>query len=168
LGIAKGETADLGYLVDWNQAAVPWASLWTLKAELAAAGIHFTPSQYLTLAPATPRCSAGCPFAMMAAGGWTFNGPGYEPSGEPLFQMGATWNVGLYASPAMDSLIRTVQTSDRLSAFHAYANYTATQLPVIWLPAPYSVAAVSRKLRGVRQSPVGSFFPEYWYFEKRS
>jgi peptide/nickel transport system substrate-binding protein len=166
-GVARGETADLGAVADWSAVAGPGALTPIIRSDLAAAGIHITvfwPGGLLGPAPCTaPHCAT----AMMYLEGWTFNGPGYEPSGEPLFQTGAPWNYGLYSSPVMDSLIKAVQTSDSLGTFHAYANYTATQLPVIWLPAPYSVAAVNRNLRGVTQSPIGSFYPEYWYFARR-
>jgi peptide/nickel transport system substrate-binding protein len=162
-GIARRETADLGQAADWS--GTPTMSI--VAAELAAAGIHLTSGPGNELLGLEPCTAARCYAAMMYVGTWTFNGPGYEPSGELLFQTGASSNYGLYSSPVMDSLIRAVQASNRLTTFHAYANYTATQLPVIWLPTPYSVAVVSRKLRGVTQSPVGSFYPEYWYFEKR-
>ncbi len=165
--IARGERADLGVAVDSTGTPYLAATMWTVGAELAGAGIHISPEfpeSLLSPVPCTPKA---CTTAMIYLGYWTFNGPGYEPSGEPLFQTGAEWNYGDYSSPAMDALIRAVQTSNSLTVFHDYANYTASQLPVIWMPVPYSVVAVSAKLRGVTQSPLGSFFPEYWYFEKR-
>jgi peptide/nickel transport system substrate-binding protein len=166
-GVVRGKTADLGYAMDWEPLPSPAATMTAVGAELAVGGIHITPVFGDGLiGPAQcagPTCQAG----LMNIGSWTFSGPGYEPSGEPLFQTGAAWNYGLYSSTAMDSLITAVQSSASLTAFHAYANYTATQLPVIWLPVPYSIVAVRERLRGVTQSPLGSFYPEYWYFAKQ-
>ena len=166
-GIAKGLTANLGAVANWQWTIAPQGqTMMIVQAGLASAGIHislFDPGGLLGPAPcAAPWCEA----AMAYVGGWVFNGPGYAPTGEPLFQTGASWNLGLYSSATMDSLISAVQTSNNVSVFRAYADYTATQLPVIWLPTPYSVVAVSTRLRGVTQSPLGSFYPEYWYFAR--
>lgn len=165
-GISLGKTADLGIATDWDTLPSPGATMTAVSDELAGAGIRVTSAFGGGLIGPSPCAAPTCQTAMMAVGGWIFSGPGYEPSGEPLFQTGAAWNYGLYSSATMDSLIRSVQTSNGLSAFHAYANYTATQLPVIWLPVPYSIVAVQERLRGVSQSPLGSFYPEYWYFAK--
>ena len=42
-----------------------------------------------------PRCK----WQALNFGGWNFNGPGFEPTGEPLFQTGATSNAGSYSDP---------------------------------------------------------------------
>lgn len=167
-GISKGLKANLGFAGQWTSYAFPHQSpMGIVRAGLAAAGIHLSGAFIGTALPFGPLpCLSNCMIAMQSVGGWQFNGPGYAPTGEPLFQTGGNWNLGAYSSPEMDSLINAVQASDSIAAFHAYANYTATQLPVIWLPNTYSVVAVSSGLRGVTQNPLGSFYPEYWYFAK--
>jgi peptide/nickel transport system substrate-binding protein len=165
--IIKGERADLGLAADWSDTPYMAATMKAVGAGLGAAGIHIMPRFPVTLLGPAPCAAAQCTTAMIYLGDWTFNGPGYEPSGELLFQTGAAWNYGLYSSPQMDTLIRSVQDNASLTVFHDYASYTATQLPVIWLPVPYYVVAVRTKLRGVTQSPLGSLYPEYWYLEKR-
>ena len=164
-GIKHGQKADLGPAAQWAGGYPPHSTMGLVRAGLAAARIHISVVDPETLVGPAP-CSAPCLAGLQYVGGWAFNGPGYAPTGELLFQTGASWNLGLYSSAEMDSLISDVQASDSLSVFHAYANYTAAQLPVIWLPAPYSVVAVNLRLRGVTQSPLASLFPEYWYLTR--
>jgi peptide/nickel transport system substrate-binding protein len=99
-------------------------------------------------------------------GGWSYNGPGYEPTGEPLFQTGAGSNSGSYSNPVEDSLISLTHTDSSLALFRQYATYTAQQVPYIWMPQYYQVQAVSSDLKGVTFNPLGTFLPEYWYFSK--
>jgi peptide/nickel transport system substrate-binding protein len=97
-------------------------------------------------------------------GGWIF-APDYYPSGEDLFQTGASSNAGTYSVPKADSLIKaTTQGNADLSA---YQNYLAQQLPVVWQPNPVTVAEVNKKLVGV--TPINALLtlnPEDWYFTK--
>jgi len=169
-GVGRGRTANLGFAAAWSDGpAQPSQSpMGIVRTDLAAAGIRVSVSYPVTLIGPAPCAAPDCSAAMQYVGGWEFDGPGYAPTGEPLFQTDASWNLGLYSSAQMNSLISAAQTSNRRSAFHAYANYTATQLPVIWLPDPYSVVAVSQRLREVAQSPLSSFYPEYWYFTSAS
>ena len=66
----------------------------------------------------------------------------------------------------MDSLISQTHTSDSLATFKNYATYTAQQLPFIWMPNAYSVAATSSKIANVGNNPLFTLLPEYWYFTK--
>jgi peptide/nickel transport system substrate-binding protein len=95
-----------------------------------------------------------------------YNGPGYEPTGEPLFQTGAGSNSGSYSNPTEDSLIAQTHTSNSLAVFDKYATYTAEQLPFVWMPTNYAIEAVNSKLKNVAFNPVGTLLPEYWYFTK--
>ena len=81
-------------------------------------------------APMGPKCNV----QVFAFGGWVFNGPGFEPTGEPLFATGAGSNSGNYSDPKMDKLITATHTSSSMSAFQQYATYGAQQLPFIWAP----------------------------------
>ena len=85
-------------------------------------------------APMGPKCNV----QVFAFGGWAFNGPGFEPTGEPLFATGAGSNSGNYSDPKMDQLITATHTSSSMTTFHDYATYGAQQLPFIWAPNPYS------------------------------
>jgi peptide/nickel transport system substrate-binding protein len=99
-------------------------------------------------------------------GGWVFNGPGFAPTGEPLFQTGAASNSGSYSSAQMDTLIKGAQVTSNISAFHSYATYAAQQLPYLFNPTPYTIQAEKATLKGVTYNPYFTFLPEYWYFIK--
>jgi len=96
-------------------------------------------------------------------GGWLY-APDYYPSGEPLYLTGAGSNSGLYSSPTMDTLIKqTLSSNVKLTAF---ANYTATNLPVLWDPLNYGTFEISKSLK----SSIGfkdvllTGTPEYFHY----
>jgi peptide/nickel transport system substrate-binding protein len=107
-----------------------------------------------------------CAVQVFAFGGWGFNGPGFEPTGEPLFATGAGSNSGNYSDPKMDQLINATHTDSAMSTFVNYATYGAQQLPFIWAPNPYAIQAVSSSLHGVTFNALYTLLPEYWYFTK--
>ena len=111
--------------------------------------------------PCTPSESR-CRWTFLYLGGWLFNGPGFEPTGEPLYATGSPNNSGSYSNPKMDRLINATHTSNSLSTFVAYASYTAEQVPSYWLPFSVATEAVSKHMRNVSQNPLDTFLPEYW------
>jgi hypothetical protein len=46
--------------------------------------------------------------------------------------------------------------------FHNYADYTATQVPVLWMPWQTSITAVSNNLHNATWSPFLTWFPQFW------
>jgi peptide/nickel transport system substrate-binding protein len=169
-GITKGQQLKLTYVYSTGQAAV--TAMWqAYKSEASQAGIdiNLVGQAFNTIvgeaapcAPMGPKCAV----QVFAYGGWVFDGPGFEPTGEPLFATGAGSNAGNYSDPKMDSLINATHTSSSLSVFHDYAAYGAQQLPFVWNPNEYTVQAVSSKLHDVTFSPLFTLLPEYWYFTK--
>jgi peptide/nickel transport system substrate-binding protein len=142
-----------------------------LKSDMEQAGVPLTlvPQSFNTIIGESSPCKptdAGCKWGALNFGGWNFNGPGFEPTGEPLFATGASSNSGSYTDPTEDKLIGLTHTSNSLSAFQQYAAYTAQQLPFIWFPNFYSVVAVNSKLANVAQNPLADVLPEYWNFTK--
>jgi peptide/nickel transport system substrate-binding protein len=141
-----------------------------LKSDYSEAGIdvNLVPQSFNTIISESQPCkpaAAVCKWQALYFGGWSYNGPGYEPTGEPLYETGATSNAGSYSSPEEDSLINQTHTSNSLSVFQSYATYTAEQLPgVIYMPDYYNVMAVSSKLASVGFSPLDTTLPEDWYF----
>ncbi len=138
-----------------------------LKSGFASAGIQLTPAgeTFDTLLGDTQPCTPSesrCSWTFLYLGAWLFNGPGFEPTGEPLYQTGVANNSGSYSNTTMDALINATHTSSSLSAFDAYANYTAVQEPSLWMPLGTTTFANSNGLHNVTQSPVLNFFPEYW------
>jgi len=169
-GIKQGQQLKLTYLYSTGQAAV--TAMWqTYKSDASKAGIDINlvgesfnsiVGQAAPCAPMGPKCAV----QVFAYGGWAFDGPGFEPTGEPLFATGAGSNAGNYSDAKMDSLISATHTSSSLSVFHDYATYGAQQLPFIWDPNPYTIQAITSKLHGVTFSPLFTLLPEYWYFNK--
>lgn len=142
----------------------------TYKSDAAKAGVQISlvGQSFNTIIGESAPCSPGpkCTWDVLMYGGWAFNGPGFEPTGEPLFQTGAGSNSGSYSNPTEDNLINATHTSSSLTVFHQYAAYTAQQLPYIWMPNEYYIEAVSSKLQNVTFNPLYTLLPEYWYFTK--
>jgi peptide/nickel transport system substrate-binding protein len=140
------------------------------KSDATQAGIaiNLVPQSFNTIIGETTPCSPGpkCTWDILNFGGWNFNGPGFEPTGEPLFETGASSNPGSYSDPTEDKLINETHTSSSLSVFDQYATYTAQQLPFINLPNSYAVQAVNSKLANVNFNPLFTWLPEYWNFTK--
>jgi peptide/nickel transport system substrate-binding protein len=144
-----------------------------VKSGFSQAGIQLTAQgeTFDTLLGDTQPCTPSesrCKWTFLYLGGWDFNGPGFEPTGEPLFQTGAPNNSGSYSNPEMDSLIAATHTSSSSSAFYSYADYTAEQVPSFWLPWPVATVAVSNGLHHVAQNPLSMFYPEYWTCSQKS
>jgi peptide/nickel transport system substrate-binding protein len=140
------------------------------KSDATQAGvqINLVPQSFNTIIGETTPCSPGpkCTWDILNFGGWNFNGPGFEPTGEPLFETGASSNPGSYSDSQEDKLINETHTSSSLGVFDQYAAYTAQQLPFIWLPNAYAIQAVSSKLANVNFNPLFTWLPEYWNFTK--
>jgi peptide/nickel transport system substrate-binding protein len=142
------------------------------KSDLSEGGISVTlvPQSFNTIIGESQPCkpsAAACKWQGLFFGGWNYNGPGYEPTGEPLYQTGATSNAGSYSDPQMDNLINLSHTSSSLSVFDQYGTYAAQQLPaVIYFPDYYNIMAVNSKLANVGFNPLATILPEYWYFTK--
>ena len=95
-------------------------------------------------------------------GGWVFN----HPTGENLFQSGATSNFSNYPDARADELIAKTVTSDDLDALYEYQEYISEQVPVIFMPTfPRRLWEVASNLRGVTPiNPYGVINPENWYY----
>jgi peptide/nickel transport system substrate-binding protein len=110
--------------------------------------------------------SPKCPSQLLAYGSWVFNGPGFLPTGEPLFASGASSNSGSFSNPEVDNLITQTHTNGSAATMHAYATYTNEQAPYIWLPNAYTVAATVNTLHNVGFSGFANLLPEFWYQTK--
>ena len=172
-GAGPGVTAGskLSLTMDYAtgvQAFQEEVSVYKSDASQAGIAINLVPQSFNTIIGETTPCSPGpkCTWDILNFGGWNFNGPGFEPTGEPLFETGASSNSGSYTDPQEDKLINETHTSSSISVFDQYAAYTAQQLPFIWLPNSYAVQAVSSKLANVAFNPLFTQLPEYWTFTK--
>ena len=143
-----------------------------LRSDLAQAGIQLklVPQPLGTILgesrPCAPAATA-CDWQALYFGGRNFSGPGFEPTGEPLFQTGSASNAGGYSDPQENNLINLTHTSNSLSVFQQYATYTAQQLPgVIFTPNHYNVMAVNSRLANVGFNPLATVLPEFWNFTR--
>jgi peptide/nickel transport system substrate-binding protein len=169
-GIPKGQQMKMTFVYSTGQAAV--TAMWeTYKSDASQAGIDVVlqgqtfNSIIAESAPCTPM-GPKCNVQVFAFGGWLFNGPGFEPTGEPLFATGAGSNSGNYSDPTMDNLINQTHTNSSSSIFDSYATFGSQQLPFIWNPNPYAIQAVRSNLHGVTFNALDTLLPEYWYFTK--
>ena len=171
-GITKGEQLKMTFIYSTGVAAAT-ATYQAIKSEESQVGIDVTlvgqsfdtiVGEDAPCAPMGPKCNV----QVFAYGGWSFDGPGFEPTGEPLFATGAESNSGNYSDPEMDKLIQETHTSNSLAVFHQYATYGANQLPFMWVPEPnpFGIQAVTSKLKNVTFNPLFTLVPEYWYFTK--
>lgn len=169
-GVKKGTQAKFSMLYT-SGVSVQADQVDILKSGLAQAGIQLSPTgeTFDTLLGDTVPCKptqASCKWDFLYLGGWLFNGPGFLPTGEPLYLSSSPNNSGSYSDPKMDALIKATQTSASLNVFHSYANYTAQQVPALWMPWQTSVTAVSNNLHNAHWSPFLTWYPQYWTCSK--
>ena len=112
--------------------------------------------------PCTPD-QATCGWQMANWGGGWIYAPDYLPTGESLFTTGAGANSGSYSDPKMDKLIEATQTQNGTEPLFKYQDYAAEQLPVIYQPNSYTIAATSTSVGGVVYNPLLTLLPEYWF-----
>jgi peptide/nickel transport system substrate-binding protein len=136
-----------------------------LASSASTIGIDLTLAQqpYTTLTTAMYSCVAathvGCGWQLDADLGWVYYG---YPSGDQVFQAGATGNAGGYSNAKANRLIRDTLTGSGLGAMFNYENYLAQQVPVIYLPTPpYQITVYKTVLHGVTpQDPSLNIYPE--------
>jgi peptide/nickel transport system substrate-binding protein len=168
-GIAKGAQAK--FTMDYASGIASFTQtveIYKSDASKAGIDINLVAKTFVTLIGSdTPQHNN---WQMSFYGQWVYNGPGFIPTGEPLFQTGSFTNAGSYSSPTEDKLISEVQTasstSNFLNLFHQYAAYTSEQQPIIFFPQSYAIVADKSTLKNVGFNPYLTTFPQYWYFVK--
>jgi peptide/nickel transport system substrate-binding protein len=171
-GIKKGQPLKLTYVYSTGIAAAT-ATWQAIQSDASKVGIsiNLVGQSFNTIigesapcAPMGPKCAV----QVFAYGGWAFDGPGFLPTGEPLFATGAGSNSGNYSNPTMDSLINQTHSSGSLAVFDRYATYASQQLPFLWVPVPnpFEIIAANSKLHNVAFNAMFTLLPEYWYFTK--
>jgi peptide/nickel transport system substrate-binding protein len=143
------------------------------KTDAASAGIDITLTQlpvltiYGDMAPCT---GASCPTWQLGTWGvgWTYF-PDYYPTGDEIFETGATGNFGDYNNATNNANILATElatVSQTQGSLNTYQKYLAKQLPVLWTPnADYQLTLVKNGLHGVLpQSPVLMIEPDTWYW----
>jgi peptide/nickel transport system substrate-binding protein len=108
--------------------------------------------------------AASCGWQLLDFG---YLGYGLDPAGT-MFSTDSILNKGGYANPEEDSLIDATEYGSSNSAFGTYENFTAEQLPFLWLPNPFMVFVYKKNLAGV--TPCNPFScqsnPQVWSYVK--
>jgi peptide/nickel transport system substrate-binding protein len=140
----------------------------------AQAGIKITlkSEPFNTLVATTGTCNAQSHPAATCYD-WQLQQYGYntyyaDPNGAGMFNTGGINNYGGYSSPEMDKLINATEYGSSPTAFFAYEDYAARQLPLLWLPLGFQVFVYKSNLAGVAPTnPIDALYnPEVWYYTK--
>lgn len=172
-GVTAGEKLQFQLLyasgsADYDQMN---AAIQTSEAQ---GGIHLTlkAEPFNTLVATTSTCNAQSHPAS-TCNNWQLQQFGYQPysvdpNGSGIFNTNAVSNYGGYSSPQMDQLINQTEYGSSSSAFFAYEDYAARQLPWLWLPNQSSVFVYKSNLAGFAPSSPFNFVlnPEVWYYVK--
>jgi peptide/nickel transport system substrate-binding protein len=170
-GITAGEPLQFQLLYASGTAAFDQQNA-AIQSSEAAGGIRLTlkSEPFNTLVGNLGICnqqshSTGCNWQLMQFGYSPYSS---DPSGAGMFNTDAIGNNGGYASPEMDNLINATEYGSSQSAFYAYEDYAARQLPELWLPLQADVFVYKKNLGGV--TPTNPFSatvnPEVWYYTK--
>jgi peptide/nickel transport system substrate-binding protein len=144
-----------------------------IQATEALAGIKVTlkPEPFNTINSTTGYCNAKshpnstCSWQLQDYG---YNPYSLDPSGAGMFNTDAVGNYGGYSSPKLDALINATEYGSSPSAFFAYEDYAAQQLPYLWIPDESGIFIYKKNLAGAFPSnPFSATLnPEVWYFTK--
>jgi peptide/nickel transport system substrate-binding protein len=136
-------------------------------------GIHIVlkAEPFNTLVATTGTCNAASHPNSTCS--WQLQQFGYEPysvdpTGSGIFNTDGNNNYGGYSSPQMDQLINQTEYGSDPSAFYAYEDYAAKELPWLWLPNQDTVIVYKKNLAGVVPASPFDFTlnPEVWYYVK--
>jgi peptide/nickel transport system substrate-binding protein len=104
---------------------------------------------------------------------WQLVDFGYDPydlypAGDGIFNTDSNGNQGGYSSAEEDSLISETEYGGSAQTFFAYEDYTAEQLPWLWVPLPSNIQVYKSNLAGYAPlNPfTGGLNPEDWYYTK--
>jgi peptide/nickel transport system substrate-binding protein len=142
-----------------------------IQSSEAQAGVKLSlkPEPFNTLVANVGTCTASSHPASTC--GWQLSDVGYDPyqlypAGSGFFNTGGPNNQGGYSSTEMDNLINATEYGSGTSAFFAYEDYAARQLPWLWLPNQSFLQVYKSNLNGF--TPVNPFSgglnPEVWSF----
>jgi peptide/nickel transport system substrate-binding protein len=171
-GVAAGEKLQFQLLYASGSAYYDQMNA-AIQTSEAQDGIHIVlkAEPFNTLVATTGTCNAQSHPASTCS--WQLQQFGYEPysldpNGSGIFNSDAANNYGGYSSPEMDQLINETEYGSSSSAFYAYEDYAAEQLPWLWLPNQSSVFVYKSNLAGfVPSSPFDfTLNPEVWYYVK--
>jgi peptide/nickel transport system substrate-binding protein len=169
-GITKGTQLSLSII--WASGTPALDDTFNAEiADWASIGIKFSHTE-ATFNDVIADCEAGTTYEICSwGGGWSY-APDYYPSGETLFAPGGGFNVGDYSNATETADIKA--TTFGTASLKAYAEETASQLPVLFQPEADPTGEIAKNLKakdvnginGLAQNPLQNFMPEYLYFSK--
>ena len=145
----------------------------SIQSTESAAGVKIVldPVPFNTIVSTTGYCNAKSHPTSTCS--WQLQDYGYnpytlDPNGSGQFNTDGYGNYGGYSSAEEDKLINATQYGSQSSAFYAYEDYTAQQLPYLWLPNESGVFVYKKNLAGITPwNPFsGTLNPELWYYTK--
>jgi peptide/nickel transport system substrate-binding protein len=171
-GIAAGQALSFQLLYSSGQASMDEQEA-AIQSSEGQGGIKLTlkSEPFNTLVGQFGDCSASSHPAATCS--WQLVDEGYipydlYPTGASLFNTGGINNDGGYSSPEENSLIDATEYGSSTQAFYQYEDYTAEQLPWLWLPLETNIWVYKSNLGGFAPlNPVsGGLNPEAWYYTK--
>lgn len=178
-GISAGEA--ISFNIDYQSGVSTLQSeMNDLEAQAKKVGIAInltthTFNQVISTATQCQPTQATCKWTAENWGaGWIY-APDFLPTGEELFQNGASANYSNYSNSQMNSLIAATvygPASQEKQAITAYAQFAETHLPVVYGPTSIGTyqgdagTLVSNKLGGYTPNAFGYMTPENWYLTK--
>jgi peptide/nickel transport system substrate-binding protein len=171
-GISKGTKLEFTLIYSSGTATTDEMNA-AIQSSEAAAGItiNLKSEPFDTIAGEIGDCSASshpaseCNWQLVEYG---YNPYTLYPDGNAMFNTGGTGDYGGYSNSTEDSLINQTVHGSSASAFFSYENFTAQQLPYLWLPLEDVVFVYKSDLAGFTPlNPVsGGLNPEDWYYVK--
>jgi peptide/nickel transport system substrate-binding protein len=171
-GIAAGQPLQFSLLYSSGIASFDQQNA-AIQSSEAAAGVKIVlkPEPFNTIVATTGYCNAQT--HPVSTCSWQLQDYGYnpytlDPNGAGLFNTDGYGNYGGYSSAEENSLINATEYGSSSSAFYAYENYTAEQLPFLWLPNSSGLFVYRKNLAGITPwNPFsGTLNPEVWYYTK--
>jgi peptide/nickel transport system substrate-binding protein len=171
-GITAGERLEFTLVLPSGDTSLEQQNA-AIQSTEAAAGvkINLRTESFKTIVATAGICTAGSHPA--ATCGWQLQDYGYDPykldpSGAGIFSTGGFNNFGGYSNAKEDQLIDATEHGSSRAAFYAYEDYTARQLPVLWLPNTSELFVYRKNLAGITPwNPFSATFnPEVWYHTK--
>jgi len=171
-GIAKGAALSFQLLYSSGTTSTDeeFAAIQSSE-EQAGIKISLKPEPFNTLVSTVGLCNGSSHPAATCS--WQLVSYGYSPyelypASDGLFNTDGPDNQGGYSSAEEDTLINETEFGGSTQSFFAYEDYTAQQLPQLWLPLPSNIQVYKSNL--ANYAPLNPFSgglnPEDWYFTK--
>jgi peptide/nickel transport system substrate-binding protein len=171
-GITAGEPLQFQLLYTAGIASFDQQNA-AIQSSEAQAGVHIVlkAEPFNTIVSTTGYCNQQT--HPVSTCSWQLQDYGYnpytlDPSGAGQFNTDGYGNYGGYSSSEENNLIDATEYGSSPAAFFAYENYTAQQLPYLWLPNASNLFVYRKNLGGISPwNPFsGTLNPEVWYYTK--